>query len=32
MRTPRELAEEQAWLIAASLITIAAVATGAALI
>ena len=32
MRTPRELAEEQAWLIATSLILIATVATGAALI
>lgn len=31
MRRPRELAEEQAWLIAASLIIIAAVAIGAAL-
>lgn len=31
MRSPRELAEEQAWLVAASVILIAAVATGAAL-
>lgn len=31
MRSPRELAEEQAWLIAVSLILIAAVAVGAAL-
>ena len=31
MRSPRELAEEQAWLIAASLIIIATVATGVAL-